>query len=157
MFWGCGCACDCGCRNGFQADPAVDVGGTDDARGGTAGGPDSRISQGLLACFFSIEIPLAPELLIDTGVKALGFGVTDREIFLLPSPSRTRVSTARSTSPPVVLSTSLFLALSLNPISRKYASFWLKLLSTVVILMPNSWLGLLNLFGLGRSWDRSPE
>lgn len=100
-------------------DAVVDCGGTEDARAGTAGGGfvDSRTSHGLLN-FFSMVMPLAPELPIDTGVRALGPGVTDLEMGFVPSPSLTNVSTALSTFPPVLLRISVFLDVSGKPMSR---------------------------------------
>lgn len=64
-------------------------------------------------------MPLAPELPIDTGVRALGPGVTDLEMMgFVPSPSLTSVSTAFSTFPPVLLRISVFLDVSGKPMSR---------------------------------------
>lgn len=100
-------------------------------------------------------IPFAPELPIETGVNARGPGVTDLDNGFVPSPNLINVSTAFSTFPPVLFNISVFFELSGKPISRMCDSFAWKLLSTVVIFIPNSWLGLLPLFGLGRSL-RSP-
>lgn len=151
---GC-CCCDCdGCRNGFQ-ELFTGWGGTDAARAGI-GGAFSSTAQGSLD-FFSIDIPFGPELFIETGVSALGTGVIDRGSGFVFSPSLTSSSTALSTFPFMLLSISVFLALSLKPMSRRCASFALKLLSTVVILMPNSLLGLLSFFGLGRGSSRSAD
>lgn len=145
----------------FEAGAFVETGGTDCARGGGAGAAgSSRISQGLLfdAAFFSKVIPFAPpELPIDTGVNARGAGVMLRDSVLVPSPNRVRASTVFSTFPFMLFSISVFFMLSGNPMSCRYASFVLKLLSTVVIRMPNSWLGFLCRFlgGLGGSLSRS--
>lgn len=110
--------------NGFQeleAGAVVDTGGTDCARGRTAGaGGSSRTSQGLLfeAAFLSKEIPLAPpELPIDTGVSARGPGVIDRVMGFVPSPNRVKASTVFSTFPFMLLSISVFFILSAKPMS----------------------------------------
>lgn len=89
---------------------------------------------------------LIPELLIDTGVKFLPLGVSDRTGAL---PSSARMSTALSKMPFVLFSTSEFRLLSVKPMSRRVASFWSKLLLTLVILMPKIWLGLLDLVSIG--------
>lgn len=80
----------------------------------------------------------------------------DLDIGLVCSPNRTRASTALSKFPFMLLRISVFLPLSGKPMSRRCASFALKLLSTVVIFIPNKRLGLFSLFGLGRSMFLSP-
>ena len=102
-------------------------------------------------------MPFAPELFIDTGVSALGTGLTDLGSGFVFSPSLASSSTALSRFPFILLSISVFLELSLKPMSRKCASLALKLLSTVVIFMPNSLLGLFSFFGLGKGSSRSAD
>ena len=93
-------------------------------------------------------------------MRVPGPGVSVLETGLpLPSPNLTSASTARSRLPLTCLSTSELRLLSPKPISLKLASFASKLLLTLVILIPNSWLGLLLIlisFGLvGSLADRS--
>lgn len=92
---------------------------------------------------------------MEAGVSVRGPGVCVLEPD--PSPILTKASTALSTSPLAVLSTSEFRLLSLKPISRSIASFASKLFPTVVIFIPNIWLGLLSCFTpLGLVASRSP-
>lgn len=90
---------------------------------------------------FSTVIPFKPELLIDTGVKALAL---DASVLVGALCSSAKISTALSRTPFVLFRTSEFLLLSVKPMSRKVASFWSKLLLTLVILIPKIWLGLLD-------------
>ena len=103
---------------------------------------------------FTTEMPFTPELSVDTGVKTLGPGVCSLDRGFVPS-RRTRFSTVLSKFPLKLFKISEFLLLSLKPISRRDASFMSKLLSTLVIFMPKTWLGLLVFCGLGRSVDFS--
>ena len=126
-------------------------------------GASSSASHGLLDFFFSgclvfsIVMPLMPEPPIETGVNVLGAGVGSRLAGLLPSPILTSASTARSRLPFVLLSTSEFLLLSSKPMSLSVASFASKLLPTLVIFIPNIWLGLFDFCGLAGSSPLLPD
>lgn len=79
---------------------------------------------------------------MDTGVNARAPVASVSVLDGLPSSAR--MSTALSNTPLVLLSTSEFRLLSVKPMSRRVASFWSKLLLTLVILIPKIWLGLLD-------------
>lgn len=92
---------------------------------------------------FSIDMPLlTPDAPIETGVRARGAGIGPVEADVLPSPSLTSVSTALSKFPFELFKISELRLLSLKPISLKVPSFVSKLLPTLVIFIPKTWLGL---------------